>query len=118
MAGDLSLLFGGSVCFWGVIVFPQTVHQVKRFFKITAGFTLLVAGVVMIVLPGPVWLTIGLGLALLAAEYVWAQRLLNKLKASGERLRQAVLPSSNPRPRDGAAPAESEHHSDPVDAAS
>lgn len=75
-------------------MFLETVHQVKRFFKILAGFTLLVAGAIMIVLPGPGWLTIGLGLALLAAEYMWARRLLNRLKAGGERLRQAVLPSS------------------------
>ena len=66
----------------------QTVQQAKRFFKILAGFTLLAAGVVMIVTPGPGWLTIVLGLGLLAAEFVWAQRLLNRLKAGGNRLRR------------------------------
>lgn len=75
----------------------QTVQQAKRFFKILAGFTLLAAGVVMIVTPGPGWLTIVLGLGLLAAEFVWAQRLLNGLKAGGNRLRATFLPSSTPK---------------------
>jgi len=68
-------------------VFPQTVQQVKRWFKIVAGFTLLFVGIVMIVTPGPGWLVILMGLALLAAEYVWARRLLDRLKAQGERLK-------------------------------
>jgi uncharacterized protein (TIGR02611 family) len=78
-------------------VLLQTVQQAKRFFKILAGFTLLAAGVVMIVTPGPGWLTIVLGLGLLAAEFVWAQRLLNRLKAGGNRLRDTFLPSSTPK---------------------
>jgi hypothetical protein len=51
----------------------------------------------MIVTPGPGWLTIVLGLGLLAAEFVWAQRLLNGLKAGGNRLRATFLPSSTPK---------------------
>ncbi|HEY4580516.1 MAG TPA: PGPGW domain-containing protein [Candidatus Acidoferrales bacterium] len=61
--------------------------------KVIVGFTLLLLGVVMLVTPGPGWVAIGLGLALLAAEFVWARRLLNRLKAEGNRLRQIVLPS-------------------------
>jgi uncharacterized protein (TIGR02611 family) len=75
-------------------VFPQTVQQVKRWFKIIAGFTLVAVGIVMIVTPGPGWLVILMGLAMLAAEYVWARRLLDRLKAGGNRLRNAVMPSS------------------------
>ena len=41
-----------------------------------AGFALILAGVVMLVFPGPGLLTIIAGLALLAHEYVWAQRAL------------------------------------------
>lgn len=75
-------------------MFPQTVQQVKRWFKIVAGFTLIAVGIVMIVTPGPGWLVILMGLAMLAAEYVWARRLLDRLKAGGTRLRNAVMPSS------------------------
>ena len=79
---------------YGAEMFVDTVQQAKRFFKILGGFTLLFAGVVMLVTPGPGWLIIGLGLAVLAAEYVWARRLLNHLKAGGAKLRDAILPSS------------------------
>jgi tellurite resistance protein TerC len=71
----------------------DTVQQAKRLVKVIVGFTLLLFGVVMLVTPGPGWVAIGLGLALLAAEFVWARRLLNRLKAEGNRLRQIVLPS-------------------------
>src|SRR2546429_5970411 len=72
----------------------KTVQQAKRFFKILMGFTLLLAGGIMLVTPGPGWLTIVLGLAVLAAEFVWARRLLDRLKAQGIRLRETVLPNA------------------------
>jgi len=74
----------------------KTVQQTKRFFKILMGFTLLAAGIIMLVTPGPGWLTIALGLALLAAEFVWARRLLNHLKEQGVRLRDTLRPSRDP----------------------
>jgi uncharacterized protein (TIGR02611 family) len=72
--------------------FPQefmilrTVEQVRRVFLIIAGFTLLLAGVIMLVTPGPGMLAIFLGLGLLAAEFVWARRLMERLKHEGVRL--------------------------------
>lgn len=75
-------------------MFLSTVQQAGRFFKILIGFTLLLAGVVMLVTPGPGWVTIALGLAVLAAEFVWAQRLLNRLKAEAARIRDSVLPAN------------------------
>lgn len=65
----------------------RTVEQVRRIFRIVAGFTLLLAGVVMIVTPGPGWLVILLGLGLLAAEFVWARRLMDRIKREGDRLK-------------------------------
>ena len=41
-----------------------------------AGFIMLAAGAVMLVLPGPGLAVIALGLAVLSAEYAWAARLL------------------------------------------
>src|SRR6266849_9440404 len=46
----------------------RTVDQVRRVFLMIAGFTLLLAGGVMLVTPGPGVLVILLGLGLLAAE--------------------------------------------------
>ena len=100
----------------------RTVEQVRRIFRIVAGFTLLLVGVVMIITPGPGWLVILLGLGLLAAEFVWARRLMDRVKREGDRLKVTVLslsfvakptqaaaaPAEEPAPRDspGAAPRE------------
>jgi uncharacterized protein (TIGR02611 family) len=61
----------------------RTVEQVRRVFLIIAGFTLLLAGGVMLVTPGPGMLVIFLGLGLLAAEFVWARRLMERIKHEG-----------------------------------
>ena len=55
--------------------------------KIAGGFALLVLGGVMLVTPGPGWLTIAAGLALLATEFVWAKRLLEELKRNAAKLK-------------------------------
>src|SRR5271168_678142 len=69
----------------------HTVEQVRRVFRVVAGFTLLLVGFVMIVTPGPGWLVILLGLSLLAAEFIWARRLMDRIKHEGERVRDAVV---------------------------
>ena len=69
----------------------------KRYLKIAGGYTLLSVGIVMLVTPGPGWLTILFALSLLAAEFVWARRLLDHMKKQGVRLREAVRPTDRPR---------------------
>lgn len=68
----------------------RTVEQVRRLFRIVGGFTLLLIGIVMLVTPGPGWLVILLGLGLLAAEFVWARRLMDRIKREGDRMRDVV----------------------------
>jgi uncharacterized protein (TIGR02611 family) len=58
----------------------------KRIAVTIVGGVLLLAGLVFLVLPGPGFVLILAGLAILATEYVWAQRALNFAK---ERARQA-----------------------------
>jgi membrane protein implicated in regulation of membrane protease activity len=78
----------------------DSLQRAKRLVKIVMGFTCLFLGIIMLVTPGPGAVAIGFGLALLAAEFVWARRLLNRLKAEGDRLkaeghrlRQIILPT-------------------------
>jgi uncharacterized protein (TIGR02611 family) len=59
-----------------------------RLAKIVAGFALLAAGLAMLALPGPGWLTIAAGLAMLAAEFAWARWALDQLKGVAGRLRR------------------------------
>lgn len=63
----------------------------KRVGITIAGFAVMLAGVALLVLPGPGWLLIFAGLAILSTEYVWARRLLAKAKAKAEQAKDAVL---------------------------
>jgi uncharacterized protein (TIGR02611 family) len=69
----------------------RTVTQVRRIFLIVAGFTLLLLGIIMVFTPGPGTPVILLGLGLLAAEFVWARRLMERIKREGTRLKNAFL---------------------------
>jgi len=66
----------------GVQDMEEAIRRIKRIFTAIIGFTLLLIGLAMIVLPGPAILVIPLGLAVLATEFVWAKRLLRKLKST------------------------------------
>lgn len=49
-----------------------------RIAVVLAGFVVLLAGLAMIPLPGPGLLVTAVGLALLALEFAWAERLLER----------------------------------------
>ena len=67
-----------------------TLDRAKRLVKIVTGFTLLMAGVLMLLLPAPGLVTIAIGLALLAGEFMWAKRLLERLRASAAHVNDRV----------------------------
>lgn len=69
----------------------------KRVGITIAGFAVILAGVVLLVLPGPGWLLIFVGLAILSTEYVWARRLLMTAKRKAEQAKDAVLQRKNNR---------------------
>jgi tellurite resistance protein TerC len=58
----------------------KTLQQAKRVIRIVIGFTVLLAGLAMTVLPGPAIVVIPAGLAILATEFLWARRLLDRIK--------------------------------------
>ena len=63
----------------------------------------MLIGIVMLVTPGPGWLVIFLGLGLLAAEFVWAKRLMDRMKREGGRMRDAVWRSAKNVPAKDSA---------------
>jgi uncharacterized protein (TIGR02611 family) len=63
----------------------------KRIAITVAGVVVILVGVAMLVLPGPGWLVIFLGLSILATEYVWAERLLKKAKEKAGQAKDAVF---------------------------
>lgn len=62
----------------------------KRALRIVGGFALLFVGTVLLVLPGPGWAMIFLGLVLLATEFAWAHHLLQRLKKTAIGLKSRV----------------------------
>jgi len=58
----------------------KTLKQIRRLIVAVVGFTVLAIGVVLIVLPGPAFIVIPAGLAILAAEFAWAGNLLKRIK--------------------------------------
>jgi uncharacterized protein (TIGR02611 family) len=74
--------------------------KVYRAAFVVAGVVILLGGLAMLVLPGPAFLVIPVGLAILSLEFVWAGRLLDtalvradhaKEKAANTTRRQKVL---------------------------
>jgi hypothetical protein len=49
--------------------------RLRRFLIGTIGFSVVLIGVVMIVLPGPAIIIVPLGFATLASEFAWARRV-------------------------------------------
>lgn len=68
-------------------------QRIKRIVVTVVGGTVLALGVVLIVLPGPAFLVIPAGLAILAVEFAWATRWLRSARA--------ILPR---RSKDDSAP--------------
>ncbi len=64
----------------------KTLSQARRIIKIVIGFTLLLVGIALIFLPGPATVVIPLALAILAGEFLWAKRLLDRFNAGVKHL--------------------------------
>jgi tellurite resistance protein TerC len=67
-----------------------TLRAAKRVVVLVIGGTVLLIGVAMLVLPGPGRVVAPAGLAILATEFVWARRLLAKVKSSATSAASAV----------------------------
>lgn len=78
----------------------STFHLVRKVAVAVLGFSVLTFGVALVVFPGPAFLVIPLGLAILAPEFIWARKLLDpiqtllrRLKARAERIGKPSLPA-------------------------
>jgi tellurite resistance protein TerC len=59
---------------------PLTYRWARRIAVGIVGGTVLAIGVALLVLPGPAFVVIPLGLAILGAEFAWARAWLRKVK--------------------------------------
>jgi uncharacterized protein (TIGR02611 family) len=56
------------------------IKVVKRVIVSIIGATVLLIGIALLVLPGPAFIVIPIGLGILATEYAWARRWLKKAR--------------------------------------
>ena len=63
----------------------QTLKRIKRVAVGVIGTTVLLVGIALLVLPGPAFLIIPLGLGILATEFAWARHILQKVKDKFQR---------------------------------
>jgi uncharacterized protein (TIGR02611 family) len=69
-------------------------HLLFRILFAMAGSAVLLAGIVMLVTPGPAFILVPLGLAMLALEFTWAERLLDRSLEHAERARRSAAETS------------------------
>jgi len=65
----------------------ESYRQAKRVITIVVGVTVLLIGIIMLPLPGPGFLIILGALTILAAEFIWAKRLLFRLKKTAAHIK-------------------------------
>jgi tellurite resistance protein TerC len=59
----------------------DNIKLVRRVIVSVVGATVLLIGIALLVLPGPAFLVIPVGLAILATEYAWARLWLGKVRS-------------------------------------
>jgi len=60
-------------------------RQAWRFIILVVGMTVLLIGIALLVLPGPAFIVIPIGLAILASEYAWARRWLTLIRTGARK---------------------------------
>lgn len=73
----------------------EALKRARRLVVAVGGFTVLLLGVAFLVLPGPSLIIIALGLGILASEFVWARRLLNRIKRLMQRRKRGNVPEAD-----------------------
>ena len=58
----------------------ENIKIVRRVIVTVIGATVLLIGIALLVLPGPAFVVIPVGLAILATEYAWARRWLKRAR--------------------------------------
>jgi len=66
--------------------------RLRRFLIGAMGFSVILIGLVMIVLPGPAIIIVPLGFAILASEFAWARRVWRRGTILVSRIRGKSVP--------------------------
>jgi tellurite resistance protein TerC len=75
-------------------------RQGWRAIRLVVGFLVLAVGLAMLVLPGPAIVVIPMGLAILATEFGWAKRLLERMKTGAQSIRSSLRDKAHRKRKD------------------
>ena len=77
------------------MIFGTTLRVTYRFVRritiFVVGISVVIVGIVMIVTPGPATVVIPMGLAILSIEFLWARRLLLRMKKKATSALNSVM---------------------------
>ncbi len=66
------------------------IDYVRKVVIAVIGTTVLLLGLALIILPGPAFIVIPVGLAILASEFAWARRVIRRGRIFVERARRSL----------------------------
>ncbi len=77
----------------------KTLTQAKRLIILVIGLTVLIFGGILAIpgIPGPGFLVIIFGLAILGTEFVWAKKLLKRFKHHATNIKNSIFNNSKNR---------------------
>jgi tellurite resistance protein TerC len=87
-------------------------RQLRRIVILIVGSTVVLVGVAMIVLPGPATLVLPAGLAILSVEFLWARKLLARIRRDATKVARFAINRSGEGP---TAPSASPGSPSPVE---
>ena len=70
--------------------FDQVPQIVRKVILAVIGTTVVLIGIALIILPGPAFIVIPIGLAILASEFIWARGVVKRGRIFVKRARRAV----------------------------
>jgi tellurite resistance protein TerC len=76
----------------------KTLKHARMVAVAVIGTTAVLIGIAMLVLPGPGVLVIIGGLALLGTEFLWARRLMRKVKRTARNIKEGIQGSGKKAP--------------------
>ena len=77
----------------------------KKIIVLIIGGTLLGIGIAMVVLPGPAFIVIPVGLSILGTEFAWARVFIKRVQTHASNLRSHLSGDKNTNSGDNISPA-------------
>ena len=75
------------------------IKHARRLAVTVIGSTVLLLGIALLALPGPAFIVIPIGLAILGTEFVWAAKLLTRVKENAAYAAQSMMGTSGGKSR-------------------